>query len=78
MKSKWVQMECDYCGSVDYYRPGHVDDSARERGWIVTRRGKHFCGSKCRELWHGNKQRDVPPNAELSRRRPAKRDDGRA
>lgn len=46
-RSKWVEVTCDHCGGVDYYRPGDVTAQARESGWIVTRDGKDFCDKEC-------------------------------
>lgn len=51
MKRKWVEVICDACGNADHYRPGRVDELARENGWIVARDGLHFCGKPCRDAY---------------------------
>jgi hypothetical protein len=48
VKHSFVEVECDWCGSSDRYRPGSVDQQARMDGWIVTRTGKHFCNKDCK------------------------------
>jgi hypothetical protein len=43
----WVEIECDHCLSCDYFAPGDVTDIARNHGWIITRKGEHFCSPDC-------------------------------
>ena len=49
MKRTYVEVECDYCQSVEHFSPGFVNEQAREHGWVITRNGKHYCQKSCKE-----------------------------
>lgn len=49
MKKTWVEIICDTCGGAEHFVPGDVAGQARRAGWIVTRKGKHFCSKACKE-----------------------------
>lgn len=54
--TKYIEISCDTCGSVDYYRPGAFTVNAKEDGWIFAAGGMHFCTVECRaryRLQHG-------------------------
>lgn len=65
MKMKWVQIECDQCGTADRYGSGPVDEQARNNGWIITREGRHFCDSGCRDTFrvHAKSKMSLPTPA---------------
>lgn len=56
MKTTWIEIVCDGCGCADHYKPGNVDSQARENGWVITRKGKHFCSKEC-HLSHSSNAR---------------------
>lgn len=51
-KMRIVEVMCDACNcAIGHYLPGHVDQSVRDDGGIVSRDGQHFCDNECRTLW---------------------------
>jgi hypothetical protein len=51
MRTKYVEISCDVCGSVDYYPDGrYVEAAAKDNGWLIryfNRKVHHFCSEKC-------------------------------
>ena len=45
----YVMVECNTCGSVDYYQPPRVNQQAKEIGWIVLKNDRHYCNPSCQK-----------------------------
>lgn len=50
MKLNWTEFQCDHCGQADHYPVSvHSDSMARDNGWVITRKGKHYHNQECYE-----------------------------
>lgn len=48
MIRRYVEIQCDGCGSAEHFDISTWTETAREYGWIITRAGKHYCQKECR------------------------------
>lgn len=52
MRSRHLEITCDYCNQSEHYKLGSWDDTAlRADGWIITNDKKHFCTEDCRYMY---------------------------
>lgn len=60
----YVMVECEACGSADYYHPGSVTQQARTSGWVVSKHGD-FCTYACKRKYlleqAANRQEELKP-----------------
>lgn len=56
MKTIWIEITCDNCGAsdADYYPQGVADELLKRLGWIITKKGLHFCQWECEKSHSSN------------------------
>lgn len=46
-KRTYIELGCDQCKCGEHYNPFNWMKEAREKGWIITASGNHFCSKEC-------------------------------